>query len=129
SDYAVSGTGVSFDTGTGLGSVIIAGGNSTATVIVDPTVDAAPESNETVVITITAGTNYTATAPTSATGTILDDDTSVTVAVSPTSVAENSGSSMTYTFTRSGDTSAAVVVNFSVGGTATFSTDYNQSGA
>ena len=53
----------------------------------------------------------------------------VTVAVSPASVAEDGVANLVYTFTRSGITSGALTVNFSVGGTATFATDYTQSGA
>src|SRR5262249_16773675 len=67
-----------------------------------------------------------------ATGTITNDDTDVSVAVAPASVAEDSGTGMVYTFTRAGVTSNTLTVNFSVGGTATFggaSADYTQSGA
>jgi hypothetical protein len=51
------------------------------------------------------------------------------VAVSPSSVAEDGATNLVYTFTRSGVTASPLTVNFSVGGTATFSTDYTQSGA
>jgi hypothetical protein len=36
---------------------------------------------------------------------------------------------MVYTFTRTGPTTSALSVNFSVGGTASFPADYSQSGA
>jgi hypothetical protein len=125
-DYSQTGA-ASFTTSSG--TVTFTGTNTTATVTVDPTADSTPESNETVILTLTGGTNYTVGSPSAATGTILDDDTMVSVAVSPSSVLEDSGSSMTYTFTRAGDTSGALVVNFSVSGSATFMTDYGQSGA
>ena len=48
----------------------------------------------------------------------------VSVAVSPASVAEDGASNLTYTFTRTGDTSGALTVNYSIGGTATSGTDY-----
>ncbi len=51
------------------------------------------------------------------------------VSRSPASVAENSGSPITYTFTLSAAVASNTTVNFNVGGTATFSTDYSQSGA
>ena len=53
----------------------------------------------------------------------------LTVAVSPTSVLENSGSGMVYTFTLDAAATSAITANFSVGGFATFTTDYTQSGA
>lgn len=54
----------------------------------------------------------------------------LTVAVSPASSVENVGTQLVYTFTRSGSyTTGNVTVNFTVGGTAIFGTDYSQSGA
>jgi CSLREA domain-containing protein len=53
----------------------------------------------------------------------------VTVAVSPSAVLEDGSANLVYTFTRSGDITSPLTVNFSVGGTATFSSDYTQSGA
>jgi CSLREA domain-containing protein len=55
--------------------------------------------------------------------------TDVSVAVSPASVLENGATNLDYTFTRSGNTTGTLTVNFSVGGTATFATDYTQTGA
>jgi hypothetical protein len=43
----------------------------------------------------------------------------VSVAVSPASVTENGTTNLTYTFTRTGDTSLALTVNIDLGGTAT----------
>ncbi|WP_340112902.1 T9SS type A sorting domain-containing protein [Maribellus mangrovi] len=53
----------------------------------------------------------------------------LTVSASPASVNENSGSSITYTFSLSANATSNITINFSVGGTATFTTDYTQSGA
>jgi hypothetical protein len=53
----------------------------------------------------------------------------VTVAVAPASVAEDGSNNLVYTFTREGSTTNSLTVNFSVAGTATFSTDYAQTGA
>jgi Ca2+-binding RTX toxin-like protein len=110
------------------GSVTFAAGNSTATVTVDPTADATAEANETVTFTLAAGVDYNIGAPSTATGTINNDDTAVSVAVSPGSVNEDGATNLVYTFTRS-DSSGALTVNFSIGGTATFNTDYTQTGA
>ena len=53
----------------------------------------------------------------------------LTVAVSPTSRLENSGSTMVYTFTLASNATSNITVNFTVGGTATLNTDYTQTGA
>src|ERR1051326_172472 len=60
---------------------------------------------------------------------ITNDDTDVSVAVSPASVAEDGATNLVYTFTRAGVTSTPLTVNFTIGGTATFNTDYTQTGA
>lgn len=54
---------------------------------------------------------------------------SVIVEVAPANVVENGVGSLTYTFTRDAGLADPLVVNFSVSGTATFTTDYTQSGA
>src|SRR6185436_17868534 len=90
------------------------------------------EPDETVDLTITAGAGYNIGAPSSASGTITNDDTDVSVAVSPASVAEDGATNLVYTFTRTGVTAGALTVNFSVGGSATFGispNDYTQTGA
>lgn len=51
------------------------------------------------------------------------------VTVAPSSVAENSGTAMVYTFALTAAAASNITVNFSVGGTATFTTDYTASGA
>ena len=111
------------------GTVTFGAGNTTATVTVDPTADNIVEPSETVVLTVTTGTGYNVANPSTATGTIANDDAEVTVAVAPSSVDEDGATNLVYTFTRTGDTTGALTVNFSVGGTATFNTDYTQTGA
>ncbi|ELR97887.1 hypothetical protein GLO73106DRAFT_00017050, partial [Gloeocapsa sp. PCC 73106] len=80
------------------------------------------------------GTGYTVGSPNAATGTITNDDVTIaptiSVRVSPTSVTENGSFNLVYTFTRTGSTSSALSnVNLSIGGTATFNSDYTQTGA
>ncbi len=58
---------------------------------------------------------------------VSDPDVSVTV--SPSAVLEDGVTNMVYTFTLSTTATSNVTVNFTVGGTATFSTDYTQTGA
>jgi Ca2+-binding RTX toxin-like protein len=105
-------------------SVTFAAGSSTATVTVDPTADTTVESDETVALTLTSGTGYTVGTTTAVTGTITNDDTNVTLAVSPSSVTEDGTTNLVYTFTRSGVTTNPLTVNYTVGGTATNGTDY-----
>jgi hypothetical protein len=125
-DYTQTGA-ASFNSSSG--TVAFGAGNSTATVTVDPTADSTVEPDETVILTITSAPGYNVGSPSAATGTITNDDTDVSVAVSPSSVAEDGAPNLVYTFTRNGVTSGALTANFSVGGTATFNTDYTQSGA
>jgi hypothetical protein len=90
------------------------------------------EPDETVVLAVAAGTGYTIGSPAASSGTIQNDDpaaVTVTVAVVPSAVAEDGAANLVYAFTRSGTTGSALTVNFSVGGTGTFSTDYTQTGA
>ncbi|MFN5991977.1 MAG: Calx-beta domain-containing protein, partial [Dolichospermum sp.] len=96
--------------------------------IVDPTADTTVESNETVALTLASGTGYTIGTTTAVTGTINNDDTTVTLAVSPGSVTEDGTSNLVYTFTRTGVTTNALTVNYSIGGTATLNTDYTRTG-
>jgi Ca2+-binding RTX toxin-like protein len=112
-------------------TVTFAAGSSTATVIVDPTADTTVESNETVILTLATGTGYTVGTTTAVTGTITNDDVtlpSITLAVSPSSVTEDGTTNLVYTFTRSGVTTNALTVNYTLGGTATLNTDYTRTG-
>ncbi len=61
---------------------------------------------------------------------IIQPPTEVTIAVDSISVAEDDSKTLKYTFTRTDDDiSNALTVNFTVSGTATFNTDYQQAGA
>jgi hypothetical protein len=95
-------------------------------VTIDPTTDTTVEPDETVMLTATSGTGYNVATPSTATGTITNDDTAVSVAVSPASVLEDGATNLVYTFTRNGNTTGALTANFSVGGSATFGIDYTQ---
>jgi hypothetical protein len=114
------------------GTVVIPGGSSTATVTIDPSADTTVESDETVNLTVASGTGYVVGSPSAASGTIANDDTDVSVAVSPASVTEDGATNLVYTFTRVGVTTNALTVNFSValgGSNAVFPVDYTESGA
>ncbi len=128
-NYTVGGTATNgTDYGTISTSVTFAANSSIATVTVDPTADTTVESDETVSLTLASGTGYTIGTTSAVTGTIANDDTQVTLAVSPSSVTEDGSSNLVYTFTRTGVISNALTVNYTVGGTATNSTDYGTIG-
>jgi Calx-beta domain/Beta-propeller repeat len=120
-DYTQTGA-ATFTTTTG--TVTFAPGSTTATVTIDPTSDTLVEADETVILTLAAGTSYTVGATTPVTGTLLNDDTSVTLAVSPASVSEDGTPNLVYTFTRAGVLSNTLTVNYTIAGTATNGTDY-----
>ncbi|WP_265586168.1 lectin-like protein, partial [Cuspidothrix issatschenkoi] len=132
-NYSIAGTANSSDytgatPGTGK-TITFAAGASTATLIIDPTSDSTIESNETVVLNLTSGTGYTIGTTTAVTGTITNDDTAIpaipaiTLAVSSSSVLEDGSTNLLYTFTRTGSTTNALTVNYSIAGTAN-SSDY-----
>ena len=132
-NYGITGTANSTDytgatPGTGK-TITFAPGSSTATLTIDPTADTTVEANETVALTLATGTGYTVGTTTAVTGTITNDDLpSITLAVSPSSVTEDGTSNLVYTFTRSGVTTNALTVNYTLGGTATLNTDYTRTG-
>ena len=110
----------------GVATVIIPANATTATITINPSVDGAVEPDETVTLTVAAGTGYTVGAPSSATGTILNDDVpAATIAVSPASVAEDGAPNLIYTVTlNQANPSSATSINYTIGGTATNGTDY-----
>lgn len=109
----------------GVATATILSGATTATITIDPTVDGAIEADETVILTIAAGTGYTVGTPASATGTILNDDLpSATIAVLPASVNEDGAPSLIYTVTLNQASFSALSIVYIVSGTATNGTDY-----
>ena len=128
--YTIGGTAINGNDYSSIGSsVTFAAGSSTATVTVDPIADTAVEIDETVILSLASGTGYTIGTTTPVTGTIVSDDASVTLAVSPSTVTEEGTANLVYTFTRTGAISNALTVNYTVSGTATFNSDYTQTGA
>ncbi|WNH47040.1 putative Ig domain-containing protein [Xanthomonas hawaiiensis] len=107
--------------------LVIAAGQTSGTITVNPTPDTTVEPDETVVISLNAGSGYTVGSPNSATGTILNDDQP---ALSINDVSQNEGNSGTtaFTFTVSLSQPAGTGgVSFDLAtadGTATAGTDY-----
>jgi hypothetical protein len=139
--YTVAGTASLGSDYTGISTVrttktlIIPAGSTTATVSVDPTADTSVEGDETVSLTLAARKHYTIGTSGPITGIIRNDDgvarpstpsavPSVSLSVGPAAVSEDGNGNLIYTFTRTGDASAALTVNYTVGGTATIGTDY-----
>jgi uncharacterized repeat protein (TIGR01451 family) len=106
-------------------TVTIAANMTAATLTINPTGDTTIEPDETVRLTVASGTGYTVGTPSSATGTITNDDfPSVSVAVNPASVAENGSANLVYTFTLSQAALSPLSVVYTISGTATNGTDY-----
>jgi hypothetical protein len=112
-DYAVLGRSVSFAAGSANAVQGIA-------VLDDPEAELA----ETVVVTLAAGDGYAVGVPSAATVTIADNDFAVVSVVAMDAVAGERSDGGTFTFTRTGPTTSALTVGFTVGGTATAGTDY-----
>ncbi len=109
----------------GVATVSIPGGATTATITINPTADTTVEADETVILTVAAGTGYTIGSPSSATGTILNDDVpTASITVAPAAVAEDGAANLVYTVTFDQAAFSAISVNYSIGGTATNGTDY-----
>ncbi|WP_277601974.1 putative Ig domain-containing protein [Altererythrobacter sp. BO-6] len=109
----------------GVTSVTIPANATSANITINPTADTTVEPDETVTLSIAAGTGYTIGTPSNATTTILNDDVpSASIAVSPASVAEDGAANLVYTVTLNSAPNAPVSINYTVGGTATNGTDY-----
>jgi len=137
-NYSITGTAVGNGTAVGSDytgatsgaaqSIQFLAGSPTAAFVVNPTTDSTVEPDETVVLTLLEGPNYTRGATTSVTGTITNDDLPnvpvISLAVSSAQVIEDGFTIFDYTFTRTGDTTSELSVNYSVSGTATLGTDF-----
>jgi len=105
-------------------TITFARGSSTATLVIDPTVDTTPEPDETVIVTLVAGTGYSIGTTTPVTGTITNDDITLAIAATTANQLEgNSGTKpFTFTITRAG-TAGTTAVNWAVTGSGTNAAD------
>jgi hypothetical protein len=128
-NYAISGTAAAGSDYVSLsGNVTIPAGASAAEIIVTPTDDLLAEGDETVSLTLAAG-SYTIATPSSATVTLQDNDslpttTTVTLSATDPQASEAGLDPGVFTVTRSGPTTDILTVNYTVGGTATAGSDY-----
>lgn len=128
--YTVGGTATNGTDYTSLsGSVVIPAGESSVDVPVAPTNDTAVEADETVVLTVAAGTGYTIQPGATATITLsnLDGILPEVTVITPAYVATEAGPVPgLFTVTRaSHDISQSLVVSYAITGTATNGTDYS----
>jgi autotransporter-associated beta strand protein len=122
-----------------VGRATFASGSDRVTVIVNPMVDLIVETDETVTLNLIpsqndtmfggAGRIYNIDTPDAIVGTITDITPVVNVILESTSVNENGTTSLIYTFNRTGLIDQPLIVNYTVGGSASFGADYNQAGA
>ncbi len=110
---------------TGIGSsVTIPIGASSAVINVATIDDSAVEGMELVKLTLSSNTNYIVGASTTATIKINDDDINTVTLAATDSSASESGDPGRFTFTRTGDTGAALTVYYGIGGSANHGVDY-----
>jgi Calx-beta domain len=123
--YTVSGSATAGSDYTTLpGSVTIPAGAFSATITVTPIDDTAVEVDESVTVTLTAGTGYTVGLFSVATVQIADNDSGTTVTIAATDQAAEPSDTGTFTLTRTGSTTSSLTVSYTVAGTATAGTDY-----
>ncbi|MCC5638376.1 S8 family serine peptidase [Nostoc sp. CHAB 5844] len=105
------------------GTITFAAGASRATLTINPKADTTIENNETVAIALASRTSYTVGTTTAVTGTILNDDTALSI--NDITVVEGQTSSAVLTVSLSRASSQTVRVNYTtIPGTATASSDY-----
>src|SRR5437879_4205543 len=113
-------------------SVTIPAGAASAIVTVTPIDDTEVEGDETVILTISADAAYNIGSPNSATVTIADNDQppgppenpTVVVAATDANASEQGLDTGTFTISRTGDTTSALTVKYTLGGTAQNGVDY-----
>jgi hypothetical protein len=118
-NYGITGTAGTTDytgatPGTGK-TITFAAGSATATLTIDPTPDTTVEANETVALTLAAGTGYTIGTTTAIAGTITNDDAAPVFAIASASATEGSAVSFTVTRTGNAQTTQSVTVATSIG--------------
>ncbi len=127
--YSVAGTAASGTDFTALsGTVTIAAGATTATIIIPVIDDVIVEGSETVVVTLTAVTSGAASlgaaANLVATNTISDNDTATVTIANTTNGTEAGAVAGVMTVTQTKASATNTVIAYSVGGTATSGSDY-----
>lgn len=103
----------------------ILAGQSSLSIHVTPVQDTNNEGNETIILTVVAGSSYVVGTPSAATVNLADDDRStVTIVASDATASEAPGNPGQFTLTRTAPTNVTLTVNLTIAGTATNATDY-----
>ncbi|PNJ98798.1 hypothetical protein CEP14_03990, partial [Cylindrospermopsis raciborskii C04] len=112
-------------------TVTFAAGSTTALVNLNVIDDTLIEGTETAILTIGTGTGYTVGSANSASVNIADNDgiPLISLASNYSGVSENGKTNLIYAFTRTQPPTNSLTVNFTIGGTANRSSDYNAYGA
>lgn len=132
--YTVSGTAASdgSDYSVLSGSAVIPDGSSRATITVAPVDDAVAEASETVVLTLGTGTGYIlSNSRRSATVTIADNEPVVSITATRSTTGEGAEAENAlglFTISRAAAADTPLTVNFTIGGTATETADYQAIG-
>lgn len=127
--YGVTGTAASGTDYTALGTALtVAAGATSGTLTVTPLADSSAEGDETIIVTLSAGTNYTVGSPSSATVTLADDDVPTATIATTSNPTEAGPQSGTLTVSLSSVVPSGLTVGYTVSGTATSGTDYTALG-
>jgi hypothetical protein len=123
-NYTVAGTATAgMDYQALPGSVTIAAGATTATIVVTPLDDSLMEGLETVIVRLSTSATYRVGSPGSATVKIASDET-VRISATDSTATEAGPTTGTFTVTRTGNLAASLTVQYTVTGTAMPGTDY-----
>lgn len=125
-DFTVTGTASSGVDYASIGTSVTFGvGQSTATKTVTPIDDVDVEDDETVIVTLDAGTGYIVGSPSVAVVTLASNDLPVvTVQATDSAASEIGPDTGEFTFYRTGPTTASLTIAFTAGGTAVSGSDY-----
>ena len=123
--YTVTGTATNGTDYNALSGTLAIGKNSTANITITPIQDLIAEGYETITITLTPDAAYSLALDASATMNLQDDDApQVNVSGTDDTFSETNGSLAKFWISRTGATTAALTVNYTLGGTATAGADY-----
>ncbi len=118
--------------GSAIYPATIPAGQSAIDIVVSATADATAEGPETVTLELAPGSGYVIAGAQVATLTIIDSDTSLAVVamrVADAEANEIGGDTAAFVITRTGATSSALTVAFTLSGTATVGVDYANPGS
>ena len=122
--YTVTGTATAGVDYAALSGTVSMGRNATADVAVTPIDDAGLENYETITVTIDPDPAYSTFLDATATLDLADDDQpTISISAASNGFVEGAGIG-SYWISRTGPTTAALVVNYTLDGTATFDVDY-----